>query len=83
MAAIHATDMVKHTPLAHTVTVDKAVIRTRSGAHEGSRKSLIARARRENPQYANSAVIEMFYGTEHSANTVIRFDPLKRPYEGL
>lgn len=81
---IHATDMIKHRALQDTVTVDKAVIRTGTGgAHDGSRKAIIARARKENPQYANAAVREIFYGSTDSKNTVIRFDPRERTHNGL
>lgn len=68
----------------HTVVVNRPTARTKTGGiHKGSRAAIIAQARKENPRYADAAVVELFYGTEDSTNTVIRFKPTERAFVGL
>lgn len=70
--------------LPHTVTVDQPGKRLRKGGiHYASQKAIIARARRENPQYADAAVVEIVWGGVNSVNTVIMFDPTADARVGL
>lgn len=75
---INASDQAaKQAPRAqHLVTINRPGTRTKTGGvHEASRRSIIRQARTENPQYADAAVREIFWGTEDSKDTVLRFDP--------
>lgn len=75
---IHASEQAaKQAPNAlHLVTVNRPGTRTKTGAvHEASKRSIIRQARTENPQYVNAALREIFWGTDESKDTVLRFDP--------
>lgn len=68
----------------HTVVVDQPGKRLRKGGiHAASRRAIIARARRENPEYADAAVNEITWGGDWSENTVVVFDPSESAIYGL
>jgi len=68
----------------NVVIVLKPVARTKSGGvHIGSRRAIIAQARRMRPEHVNSAVVEMHYGTSESVDTVVVFDGSKDKIWGM
>jgi len=68
----------------HVVVVHRPTKRTKTGGiHKGSRAAIIRQAREEHPEYANAAMVEIWYGTENSTNTVLRFKPDEPALFGL
>lgn len=74
-------DLLRRYPSGHvlSVTVDRAIKRTRTGdMHKGSRAAVIREARLKAPQFKDAAATEVFYGSIESTDTVVIFDP-KQP----
>jgi hypothetical protein len=68
----------------HVVVVHRPCKRTKTGGvHKGSRDAIIRQAREEHPEYGNAAMVEIWYGTENSTNTVLRFKPDEPAIYGL
>lgn len=74
--------VVVHRPVKRTHRTTRSGVRI-SSMHKGSLKSIIREARALHPQYADAAVDSIWYGTDASQNTVIRFDPSLTAIQGM
>lgn len=74
--------VVVHRPVKRTYSTSPRGVRT-SRVHQGSLKAIIALARKTHPQYADAAVVHIWYGTTKSEDTVLEFDPAKPAIYGF
>ena len=74
--------VVVHRPVKRTYSTSTRGVRI-SRAHQGSLKAIIALARKSHPQYADAAVVRIWYGTTKSEDTVLEFDPTLPIHHGF
>ena len=68
----------------YAVTVPRPGTRTKTGGiHKASRRAIIRTAREMRPDLAEMGVREMRYGTQHSVDTVVIFEPEWSVHMGL
>lgn len=68
----------------NTVGLDFPIKRTKHGAvHTASSLALVRAARRIAPEHANSAAVEIEYGTDENDYRMVTFDPSKSSIYGF